>query len=430
MRQGTGPHQKEYRNSMVVYDHLGNRYESRREMLAHYGITPTDFHRGMTKKLSLEAILSGKATRKQHVTDHKGVLYPNETEMLKKYGISRYLYHKKLAEGCTQQEALETQPTPKPKPPQKEPITDHLGNTFPSHSKLCEYWGISLHSYFNRKALGWPIKRIIEEPVKAISPSHHGRYAGCTDHEGNSYSSQREMCRHWNVSEDLFIHRTKRGWTVEQALTHKKGEGRRPAVDHLGNTYPTVTEMCKHWDISTGVYEYRRIMGYSIEEALTLPPNTRKTTKFECKDHLGNSYPTIGKMCIHYGIGRDVYRARLRNGHTLQYALTEPVKPSPRKPSTDHLGNTYDTQKAMCDHYGLSVTVFTSRLTKYKGDLKKALTEPLDPLKKTCTDHTGRKFNSIKEMCNYWNIPYKVYNSRRRLGWTLKDILEKPMRLR
>lgn len=121
-----GPAQKEHRCTMTVYDHIGNKYESRRDMLAHYGITPTDLHRGLKKGMTLDVILSGGTVNKQRVTDHKGVEYPTETELLKHYGISRYLYHKRLSNGYTQQQSLEMRHAVKPKPKKKVITDEHI----------------------------------------------------------------------------------------------------------------------------------------------------------------------------------------------------------------------------------------------------------------------------------------------------------------
>ena len=39
------------------------------------------------------------------------------------------------------------------------------------------------------------------------------------------------------------------------------------------------------------------------------------------------------------------------------------------------------------------------------------------------TDHLGNKFNSIKDMCKYWNVNVKTYTTRYKKGWSLKESL-------
>lgn len=41
-------------------------------------------------------------------------------------------------------------------------------------------------------------------------------------------------------------------------------------------------------------------------------------------------------------------------------------------------------------------------------------------------DHKGNEFNSIHDMCDFWNIPYVTFKSRSRSGWDLCKILETP----
>ena len=49
--------------------------------------------------------------------------------------------------------------------------------------------------------------------------------------------------------------------------------------------------------------------------------------------------------------------------------------------------------------------------------------------KKAVTDHLGNKFNTIKEMCEYWGVPYITFNKRmRKFKWTLDRALTTPVK--
>ena len=49
--------------------------------------------------------------------------------------------------------------------------------------------------------------------------------------------------------------------------------------------------------------------------------------------------------------------------------------------------------------------------------------------KKAVTDHLGNRFNTIKEMCEYWGIPYITFNKRmRKFKWTLDRALTTPVK--
>lgn len=46
---------------------------------------------------------------------------------------------------------------------------------------------------------------------------------------------------------------------------------------------------------------------------------------------------------------------------------------------------------------------------------------------KQCTDHLGNQFESMKAMCRHWNITQKAYDYRKKRNWTLEQILTTPV---
>ena len=63
-------------------------------------------------------------------------------------------------------------------------------------------------------------------------------------------------------------------------------------------------------------------------------------------------------------------------------------------------------------------------------DIEKALTTPKQEAHKSTlklsVDHLGNKFESVKAMIEYWGISKQMYYKRKRKGWTLEEILTKP----
>lgn len=51
----------------------------------------------------------------------------------------------------------------------------------------------------------------------------------------------------------------------------------RKCKDHQGNTFPSIRAMCAYWHIDTQTYQNRKKKGMSIEEILTLPVQRRKS---------------------------------------------------------------------------------------------------------------------------------------------------------
>ena len=56
-----------------------------------------------------------------------------------------------------------------------------------------------------------------------------------------------------------------------------KAENKAVCKDHLGKEYTTEKEMCEHYDMSQATYSYRKRMGWSIEKIFTTPVRKRTT---------------------------------------------------------------------------------------------------------------------------------------------------------
>lgn len=199
-------------------------------------------------------------------------------------------------------------------------------------------------------------------------------------------------------------------------------------TDHLGITYPTISAMCAAWGIRPAVYEARLSYGWSKENALTCARGTRKTG--EVTDHLGNVYATKKAMCDAYGITPSVYYGRLSMGYTQEQALTLPLHITfadiyNEDRRTDHLGRVYDTHLAMCEAYGITPSVYYDR--KVRGMTKEEiLTTPYKPWNKSIdarTDHLGNTYPSMTAMCEHYGISRTTYIERRRRGWKVGKAL-------
>ena len=90
-------------------------------------------------------------------------------------------------------------------------------------------------------------------------------------------------------------------------------------------------------------------------------------------DHLGNKFESMSKMAAHYGRSAAYINSRLKEGYTLEQALTLPKyakRPAPegnainKKQICDHKGISYSSFTAMCDAYGISLSVYRSRIAR------------------------------------------------------------------
>jgi hypothetical protein len=76
----------------------------------------------------------------------------------------------------------------------------------------------------------------------------------CSDHLGNNFQSQREMCNYHGV--DYMVYKSRsgnhRGWPIEWKLFGKEDGDNASIVDHLGNVFDTYTELCKFHGVDRG----------------------------------------------------------------------------------------------------------------------------------------------------------------------------------
>ena len=189
---------------------------------------------------------------------------------------------------------------------------------------------------------------------------------------------------------------------------------KKKCKDHLGNEFDSISSMCDHYHISKSAYRFRIKNGWSIEKALTV-----NIYKHVC-DHLGNMYKSTTQMCKHYGIGRKVYDGRIKKGWSVEKALTTPIGSNK---ITDHMGKIYESTAQMCKCYGISQPTYIYRIKK-GWSVEKALTTNLESNnKKMVYDHLGNGFESASSMCEYYGIPYYIYKYRIKNGWSVKDAL-------
>lgn len=208
------------------------------------------------------------------------------------------------------------------------------------------------------------------------------------DHLGNEFKNKRAMLNYYGVPERSYYAKVKRGVSLEDILTVKDKMG-VVQVDHLGNRYPSLRVMCETYGIDSRLYLNRvQRLGWSVERALT---ETVGITEEHRTDHLGNVYPTFRAMCNAYGKEPPIVLKRMNvHGFTKEAALTVPVGKTGRG---------------------------------YDGMVARVHSKP----KRVWKDHLGQEFEYKEDLAAHWGINVNLYNSRLRQGWSLEDVLTKPV---
>ncbi len=199
--------------------------------------------------------------KKIQCVDHLGNIYKTKTERAKAYNLSVTTIDNRLKKGATLEMAL-TLPAGTPF---HKVWDDHKGNIFATKADLCAHYGITEIMYSYRENLGWSKKDILETPKM-----DHVNLT--TDHEGNEYKNEREMCRIKKINYYTYKGRKRRGKDTKKALSEKirkRHDG--SCQDHLGKEYPSEKARAEAWGISYSTYFKRKERGLSLKETLETP---------------------------------------------------------------------------------------------------------------------------------------------------------------
>ena len=94
---------------------------------------------------------------------------------------------------------------------------------------------------------------------------------------------------------------------------------------------------------------------------------------------------------------------------------------------TDHKGNKYGSLKELTRAYNINYNLFYSRYSQ-GWSMEEALTTPSNREDKAIVDHTGKEFDSVRALCVAYNVPVNVYYQRLLNGWSLEDALTRKVK--
>ncbi|MCM1296802.1 MAG: hypothetical protein NC311_14790 [Muribaculaceae bacterium] len=156
-----------------------------------------------------------------------------------------------------------------------------------------------------------------------------------------------------------------------------------------------------------------------------------------CRDHTGQEFSSISEMSQAWGIPMSTVKNRLQRGWTLEQALTIPNRGTNKKvkhskPLRDHEGTWFPCVREMCEKWGIPEKVYWSRKRVCKWPLNKILTTPVNDMPPNAArvkDHLGQEFPSISHMCRHWHVGLSTYRERRKRGWDLESALTEKQRM-
>ena len=143
-------------------DHLGNRFDSYKEMALFHKVEPDIFYNRRNKtKLPLELCLSPKSLRGHKYFSYKGKQYSSLLLACELLGLNPWVVYQHRRKGMTAEEAIDYALEHR-----RKEWTDHLGNKFSSLSEMAEFHHLPRETVRVRlQRYNWPLKKALTTPV-------------------------------------------------------------------------------------------------------------------------------------------------------------------------------------------------------------------------------------------------------------------------
>lgn len=210
---GKGVLSKEFVDDLVLKTSKilfrGKLYRSYNTLAKDVGLSSGHIYNCLAEGKTLEEIIDEHENN--FVTDHKGDKFPSIVDMCKHWGISKNAYYRRLSRGWSLEKALSF---PIKKVRKSKSYVDFNGNVFTSASSLAKEYGVSFRVITRLLDKG----KTAEEITRFLSKRTKGEFM-YEDHLGNKYPTYSKMAEAYGINTRLFATRRNRGWTIEEALT-------------------------------------------------------------------------------------------------------------------------------------------------------------------------------------------------------------------
>ena len=258
----------DYTENKITTEQLANKYDVRRST-----INRILQRAGATKTRAEMTVRYDDTVRQKIIEEVKSGATDNE--ITKKYGMAKHtLYLLKKEHGLTKFSV------------RKLTNISVSGKIFPTLNDACDYFGTVDYKTAHRriKKLNWTAEQALElEP--RITP--YTKKLKAVTAFGVEYKSMTHASRAFGMNPDLVASRVRNsGWSIEQALTTKVGDGqscgwnpppetknRLKQVNEMG--YRSLAEAARAHDIGAGTVSRRLASGMSVKAALETPRMNR-----------------------------------------------------------------------------------------------------------------------------------------------------------
>lgn len=139
-----------------------------------------------------------------------------------------------------------------------------------------------------------------------------------------------------------------------------------------------------------------------------------------CYDFAGNEFTSLQAMCDFYGVSKRTYENRLKRGLSMEESLKNRTKA--------HIAfrGKKTTVSEFCKQLGISRSSFYYELNSGRTveEIAERHSRKSDYQLGCDILFEGKKFNSYKELCDFYGIKYDCFNKRRYRGYSLEDAIK------
>jgi len=142
--------------------------------------------------------------------------------------------------------------------------------------------------------------------------------------EGKTYESLLDAASHYKVNPTTLARRLRYGWTNEQAVglqEKPKRIGSAKKVVYKDITYPNLKHLADAFGKNAEMLRRKLRDGQTLDEALTKRVEKRIRVDANPIEFNGNLYPSIQTLVNKYQVKSSVFKKRIKRGWTMEQAL-------------------------------------------------------------------------------------------------------------
>lgn len=142
--------------------------------------------------------------------------------------------------------------------------------------------------------------------------------------KGETFNRLLDAALHYNIHKSTLARRLRYGWTSEQAVgleEKPKKIGSAKKVIYKGVTYVNLKHLAEAFGKNPEMLRRKIRDGQTLEEALTDRVEKRISANAKAIEFNGKSYPSIQTLIDEYHVRASVYSRRIKRGWTVAQAL-------------------------------------------------------------------------------------------------------------